>query len=199
MERYKNFVVYGPGRTGSHWIESLLIGLFGTAHYRNNACCMLDNHWVYHTNYIPDLLEIPRELRDSITLIVCDRSNAFDAIISYAVATKTTEFFSYTDKIVTPFYIESGHVKNLLDSHQFTLTEFTRLIVPLYSSVIRIDYESLSKSEIPEKYLADQLGIDYRVNLEYHHNSIKNIRNYKDVILNWEELHQVYEKWLVDQ
>jgi hypothetical protein len=83
----------------------------------------------------------------------------------------------------------------LHDNYQLVNSEVT----PRYNSVIRIDYNSLVAAAVPEKYVADQLGIDYTVNSEYTHQSIKNPRNYKDLILNWEELHQVYQKWLVDQ
>jgi hypothetical protein len=199
VERCKNFVVYGPGRTGSHWVEALLIGLFNTVHYRNKQFCVLADHWIYHTNNFIDLLDIPREMRDSITVIVCDRANEFDRLISHIMAIETTEFFSYTDKIITPFYIDPNYFKSLLDDHRFTLNEFNRTVVPCYNRIIRIDYDAVVGAAEPEQYIADQLGIDYQVNLDYHHGSIKNTRNYKDFILNWEELHQLYQKWSVDQ
>jgi hypothetical protein len=193
VEKYKNFVVYGPGRTGSHWVESLLIGLFNTVHYRSNQFCVLADHWIYHTNNLSDLIDIPREMRDSITLIVCDRANEFDRLISYIIAVKTTEFFKYSDKTITPFRVDPEYFKSLLESHQFTLDEFNRTVVPCYHSIIRIDYDALANAAVPEQYIADQLGINYVTNLDYQHDSIKNIRNYKDLILNWEELHQIYQ------
>ena len=192
MEQYKNFVVYGPGRTGSHWVESLLIGLFDVTHYRHGQCSMLIDRWIYHTNNISDLIDIPREIRDSITLLVCDRSSIFDTAISYIVAKETTEFFLYSDKTIDPFRIDPGYFKELLDNYQFNLDEFNRTVAPIYSSVIRIDYDALSTAKVPEKYIADQLGVNYVTNLDYQHGSIKNPRNYKELILNWEELHQLF-------
>ena len=145
-----------------------------------------------------DLIDIPREMRDSVTLIVCDRANTFDRLISYIMAIETTEFFSYTDKIITSFYIDPNYFKSLLDDHRFTLNEFNRTVVPCYNRIIRIDYDAVVGAAEPEQYIADQLGISYQVNSDYHHRSIKNPRNYKELILNWEELHQIYQELLVD-
>lgn len=199
MEKYKNFVIYGAGRTGSHWVEALLIGLFNTAHYRNGNFCVFPDHWIYHTNNIDELIAIPREIRDSVTLIVCDRANAFDREISYIVAKETTEFFEYSDKTITPFRVKPEYFKQSLVDCSFTQNRLNRAVVRKYKRVIRIDYDTLSSALVPEQYIADQLGVDYWVNLDYHHNSIKNPRNYKDLILNWEDLHQLYQEWLVDQ
>lgn len=199
MEQYKNFVIYGPGRTGSHWVEALLIGLFNVTHWRNDQFSLLPNRWIYHTNHISDLLEIPREIRESVTLLVCERASMFDKAISYIVAKETNEFFSYTDKIVKPFYVDPAYFKQFLDDHRSMQGEFNRGVVPIYSSIIRIDYDTLSTAAVPEQYIADQLGVDYCVNLDYCHNVIKNPRNYKELILNWEDLHKLYQEWLVDQ
>jgi hypothetical protein len=199
MEKYKNFVVYGPGRTGSHWVENLLVGLFPTVHYRKDQFCVFSDHWIYHTNNFMDLIDIPREMRDSITLIVCDRANTFDRLISYIVAIKTTEFFYYTAKIIEPFRVDPESFKDLSRSHQLYLDEFNRTILPIYNNVIRIDYDVVASAAVPAQYIADQLGVAHQVRSDYHHGSIKNIRNYKDLILNWEELHQIHQEWPVDQ
>ena len=199
MEQYKNFVIYGPGRTGSHWVESILIGLLAPTSFRYSDCSLLPGGWIYHTNRIDKLLDMPREIRDSVTLVVCNRSNYFDAAVSYVVAKHTDEWFVYTDKPVAPFNVDPDDFINLLhglyDAFQLVDSE----VIPRYNRVIRIDYNSLVAAAVPEKYVADQLGIDYTVNSEYTYQSVKNPRNYKDLILNWEDLHQLYQEWLVDQ
>jgi hypothetical protein len=195
----KNFVVYGPGRTGSHWVESILIGLLAPTSFRYSDCSLLPGGWIYHTNRIDKLLAMPREIRDSVTLVVCNRSNYFDAAVSYVVAKHTNEFFVYTDTLVAPFNVDPDDFTNLLHGLHTTHQLVDSEVIPSYNRVIRIDYNSLVAAAIPEKYVADQLGIDYTVNSEYTHQSVKNPRNYKDLILNWEDLHQLYQEWLVDQ
>ena len=199
MEQHKNFVVYGQGRTGSHWVESILIGLLAPTSFRYSNCSLLSNGWIYHTNQIGELLSIPREIKDSVTLVVCDRSNYFDVAVSYIVAKHTNEFFTYTDTPVAPFNVNPDDFTSSLNGQHLTYQLVGSEVIPRYHSVIRIEYNSLVAAAVPEKYVADQLGIDYTVNSEYTHQSIKNPRNYKDLILNWEELHQVYQEWLVDQ
>ena len=199
MEQYKNFVIYGPGRTGSHWVESILIGLLAPTAFRYSNCTLLPGSWIYHTNNVDELLKIPREIRDSVTLVVCNRSNYFDAAVSYFVAKHTDEFFVYTDTPVAPFNVDPNDFTNLLHGLHITYQLVDSEVMPMYNSMIRIDYNSLVAAAVPEKYVADQLGIDYTVNSEYTHQSVKNPRNYKDLILNWEDLHQLYQEWLVDQ
>jgi hypothetical protein len=199
MKQYKNFIIYGPGRTGSQWTESLLIGLLDAKSWRHNSFSLFSDCWICQTNDIDVLLGIPRKIRDSITLFVCDRSNAFERTISYVVAKETNEFFFYTDKTIVPIKVDPTYFKEELDNYQCTLDKFNRTVVPLYNSIVRIDYDALSAAAVPEHYIADQLGVNYRLNLDYHHISIKNTRDYKKVILNWEELHQLYQEWLVDQ
>ena len=142
---------------------------------------------------------MPREIRDSVTLVVCDRSNYFDVAVSYEVAKHTDEFFTYTNTLVAPFSVDPDDFTNLLHGLHITHQLVDSEVIPRYNSVIRIDYNSLAAAAVPEKYVADQLGIDYTVNSEYTHQSVKNPRNYKDLILNWEELYQLYQEWLVDQ
>ena len=199
MVQRKNFVVYGSGRTGSHWVESILIGLLAPTSFRYANCSLLPGGWIYHTNNIDELLAMPREIRDSVTLVVCDRSNYFDAAVSYVVAKHTNEFFVYTDTPVAPFNVDPDDFTNLLHGLHTTHQLVDSEVIPSYNRVIRIDYNSLVAAATPEKYVADQLGIEYTVNSEYTHQSVKNPRNYKDLILNWEDLHQLYQEWLVDQ
>jgi hypothetical protein len=115
------------------------------------------------------------------------------------VAKHTNEFFVYTDTPVPQFNVDPNDFTNLLHGLHITYQLVDSEVMPMYNSMIRIDYNSLVAAAVPEKYVADQLGIDYTVNSEYTHQSIKNPRNYKDLILNWEELHQLYQEWLVDQ
>ena len=198
MEQRKNFVVYGHGRTGSHWVESILIGLLAPTSFRYSNCSLLPGSWIYHTNHIDELLAIPREIRDSVTLVICDRSNYFDAAVSYFVAKHTNEFFVYTDTPVAPFNVDPDDFTNSLCGQHLTYQRVDFAVIPRYNSVIRIEYNSLVAAAVPEKYVADQLGIDYTLNSEYTHQSVKNPRNYKDLILNWKELYQLYQEWLVD-
>ena len=182
VEQYKNFVIYGPGRTGSHWVESILIGLLSPTSFRYSNCTLLPGSWIYHTNQIDELLKMPREIKDSVTLVVCARSNYFDAAVSYIVAKHTNEFFIYTDTPVAPINVDPDDFTKSLDGMRRNTWIVNSEVMPKYNNAIRIDYNSLVAAAVPEKYVADQLGIDYTVNSKYTHQSIKNPRNYKELI-----------------
>jgi hypothetical protein len=140
-----------------------------------------------------------REMRDSVTLVVCDRSNYFDAAISYCVAKHTDEFFIYSDKHVNPFNVDPVEFEVLLHGLHVTYQLIDSDVKPMYRSVVQIDYTNLVTAAVPEQYVADRLGIDYTGNTKYAYQSIKNTRNYKDLVLNWDQLFDIYQNYTVDR
>ena len=201
---HKNFIVFGPGgRCGSHWVEATLKNLFGATH-TVDSFTPLTTGWIYHTNGTTGLLEMPSEIRNSATLIYCVRKNYFDVAISFLVAEITDEWFTYTSKTVEPFVVNTVRFQTLINELQYFQTkEIPTNILPLFNNLITIDFDNLISSVIPEKYIADQLGIDYDVDKNYYQldsvSSNKNTRNYKELILNWDELVDIYQNYLIDQ
>jgi LPS sulfotransferase NodH len=192
MKKQRNYIIYGPGRTGSHWVELMLIKLFTPPPvFRNMNCTFFPNGWMYHTNQIQELLEMPDKIRDCTTLIVCERKDYFATAISHVAALQTDEWHHYTDKPVAPFHVDPTNFKHILqwlgESHQTVRSD----LMPAYNRMIFIDFDSLNSAAVPEKYVADQLGIEYTPNPEY--NAIyKNTRNYKESILNYDQLVDVH-------
>jgi hypothetical protein len=194
----KNFVVFGPGgRCGSHWVETILINLLGVKH-TVDSFTMLPTGWIYHTNREADVLELPSEIKNSVTLVYCDRKNYFDVAVSKMVAEISDEWFFYTSKTIEPFVADTARFEWLInDLHYVRTKKVPADILPLFTNLVSIDYDRLISSEIPEKYIADRLGIDYDANKNYSQTdsepSNKNTRNYKDLILNWDELVDIYK------
>ena len=193
-----NFVVFGPGgRCGSHWVETLLKNLFDVTYTVRNFTPLLSG-WIYHTNDMPDILSMPSEIKNSVTLVYCVRKNIFDVAISFLVAENTDEWYFYTSKTVEPFVVDTVRFQKLIkDLYYLQTVEIPNNILPLFTDYVTIDYDRLISSAIPEKYIADQLGIDYDANKNYGQpgsaSSAKNTRNYKDLILNWDELVDIYK------
>ena len=200
MEQHKNFVVYGPGRTGSHWVESIVIGQVSPAEFNYKSCHFFPDGWIYHSNSIDELLTVPREVRNSVTLIVCDRSNYFDAAVSYFVAEHTDEWFIYTDKPVVPFNVDSDAFISVLDGLYTACQLIKSRVEPMYNRMIRVDYDQLVSAAIPEKYVADLLSIDYIAESLHTRNSFrnKNTRKYQELVLNWNQLVDIYQNHTVD-
>jgi hypothetical protein len=195
----KNFVVFGPGgRCGSHWVETILINLLGVKHTVDSVT-MLPMGWIYHTNRDTDILEMPSEIRNLTTLIYCVRKNYFDVAISKLVAGISDEWYFYTSKKVEPFVADTARFTLLINDLQYIATKrVPENILPLFNNQIVIDYDNLIRTEIPEAYVADLLGIDYVINENNYQPSNKNTRNYKDLILNWDELVDIYNVFLAD-
>jgi len=200
---HNNFVVFGPGgRCGSHWVETLLKNILGVTHTMLGSFTPLTTGWIYHTNGEADLLDMSSELRNSITLVYCVRKNYFDVAISFLVAENTGEWYHYTDKTVEPFVVDTVRFRNLInDLHYMRTKQVPKDILPLFTNSVTIDYDQLISSAIPEKYIADQLGMNSDANNYGQPGptpSNKNLRNYKDLILNWDELVDIYKVFSAD-
>jgi predicted phosphatase len=198
---HKNFVVFGPnGRCGSHWVESILQNFYGATLVPPGPFSASPTGWIYHTNGMHDLAEMPREIRNSATLVYCYRKNYFDAAISFSVAEITGEWHHYTSKTVEPFIINCDKFTQFINTlHDHTTKIIPEKILPLFDRVIHIDFDSLVSAVIPEKYVADQLDIDYVANENYcRTDKNKNTRNYKELVLNWDELVGIYKSFTDD-
>jgi hypothetical protein len=196
--------VFGPaGRCGSHWVETLLKNLLGVW-YTIDSFTPLATGWIYHTNSTIELEAMPSKIRDSVILVYCVRKNHFDVAISFLVAENTDEWFAYTNKTIEPFVVDPVKFRALInDLHYKQTIEVPQDILPLFNNLVIIDFDHLISSAIPEKYVADKLGIDYDVDKNHYQSdsilNTKNPRNYKDLILNWDELVDIYQNHLVDQ
>jgi hypothetical protein len=206
----KNYIVYGPGRTGSHWVESILSDLYGYGAtgwtpLNNHDVKLLPSNWIYHTNTFDSLQNIFQEVRDSATLIYCNRKNYFDAVVSLYTARATDEWNKYTDKIIQPFTIDIDEFNDLLISYHQRHHDFNHMVHkevhigsnsvgnrcfgPRYSKIITIEYEDLVNASVPEKFVAECLQIPYTETRKWaQQDNPKSARNYKDLILNWNEL-----------
>ena len=192
MNKLKNAVIFGVGRCGSHWVESIMIDLLGGTGRSNNNVQLMPHGWILHTHDIDYLLRYPREIREETMLISCYRENKFDQIISYLVAQKTNEWFVYSDKQIAPFTIDPSEFEDVLVGVTSENEDYSQLST-LWPNFFEIKYEDLVNSEIPEKYVAKCLGLKYKKTQGWAQcGSNKNPRNYKDLILNWNELNAMF-------
>ena len=194
MNKLKNFIVYGVGRCGSHWVESIMIDLLGGIGCSNNNVQLMPHGWILHTHELIELTKFPKEVRESTMLILCSRENKFDQSISYYVAQKTNEWFVYSDEQIAPFTIDPVAFEGTLTS---VLTHDPDDLLTLWPNLINIKYEDLANSEIPEKYVAKCLGIKYKKTQGWsQQGSRKNPRNYQNLVLNWNELVAISKKYV---
>ena len=196
MNKLKNAVIFGVGRCGSHWVESIMIDLLGGIGRSNNNVQLMPHGWILHTHELIELTKFPKEVRESTMLISCYRENKFDQIISYLVAQKTNEWFVYSDKQIAPFTIDPSEFEAVSVGVTSEHEDYGQLST-LWPNFFEIKYEDLVNSEIPEKYVAKCLGIKYKKTQGWsQQGSRKNPRNYQNLVLNWNELVAISKKYV---
>lgn len=180
--------MFGPGRTGSHWLEKIIIDLCGGGKTIQEITLLADR-WIVHTHDIVDLINTKPQLRDSCILVNSLRRSHFDRAISNIVSDHTEEYFRYTDKEVKPFSIAVSDFETAFRFAEIQSKQFDKFMRYRYSHIVDIYYEDLVESANAEEYVANKLGMPYTKTLgQEQSNTFKNPRNYKELILNWEEL-----------
>ena len=189
MDDVKNIIVFGPGRTGSHWIEKILIDLCGGSGKTIQDITLLPNCWILHTHDIVDLITTQPQLRESCILINSLRRSLFDRAISNIVSIKTKEYFKYSSRSFDPFVVDIGNFETAYRFAEVQAAQFNKFMRYRYAHIVDIYYEDLINSANPEEYVAGMLNMPYtQTSKAEQSNSFKNPRNYKDLILNWDNL-----------
>jgi hypothetical protein len=189
VDNVKNIIVFGPGRTGSHWIEKILIDLCGGSGKTIQDITLLPNRWLIHTHDIVDLINTKPQLRDSCILVNSLRRSHFDRAISNLVADKIDEYFKYSSKPIDPFTVDIGNFETAYRFAEIQAAQFNKFMRYRYTHIVDIYYEDLINSANPEEYVAGMLNMSYtQTDRLEQSNSFKNPRNYKNLILNWDDL-----------
>ena len=197
MNKLKNAVIFSLGRCGSHWVTSIMIDLLGGISRGHNDIQMMPHGWILHTHDIDYLLlRYPQEIREETMLIACYRENKFDWLISHYVAQQTNEWYVYSDKQIAPFTINPIEFEAKIVDTTYENENHGQLST-LWPNFFEIKYEDLVNSEIPEKYVAKCLGLEYKKTQGWsQQGSRKNPRNYQNLVLNWNELVAISKKYV---
>jgi len=184
----KNIIIFGPGRTGSHWLEKIIIDLCGGGKTIGEIT-LLPTRWIMHTHDMVDLINTRPALRESCVLVNSLRRSHFDRAISNIVSDKTKEYFSYTSKPVDPFAVSVSDFETAYRFAEIQQLQFNKFMRYRYSNIVDMYYEDLIASSTVEEYVASRLGIPYvATSREEQSNSFKNPRDYQQLIVNWTEL-----------
>jgi hypothetical protein len=181
LDRIKEFIISGPGRTGGH----ILLGALVAAGYP-----------VIYTH--DPLFE--RDQYHDLGLIISLRRDLFAATISNAITCRTGQSTDYTIKILDPFDIDIGDYKHVLDIHlkyqaRHDLSRGYGLVETFYFEDFVNDYSHIYDRLGIHNFVAtdkttNSLGQDYESE-KYFTN--KAPYHYKDVVSNWKELKQIFD------
>lgn len=202
------YVIFSTVRTGSHIILEMLANSsrYNKRGLANARAIWLPAHEKECQEYFRDQkdqsvvihlhdLEHVRDLDlSTVILILSFRRDLFAQVMSLCVAYVTKEWNGrdYSNKIVEPVVFDKTRFINELTR----LTRCEELDVSKYKKVVTIYYEDLVDQGA--SLLARELNLDYdKSQAGYVYQ--KSPYSYKDIILNWEELHQEYLKIIPDQ
>lgn len=132
-----------------------------------------DNKFVEHNNIDPQ----------EVVLIVSNRYNIFDSLMSLCIGQKTKEWQFYTSKKIEPFHVPSDQLLLLKKSYNNYYSGIDRTLP--YNKIIDIYYEDIIK--YGTSYVAELLGVKDDLSRKSQIRN-KSPYSYKDLIINWEEL-----------
>lgn len=177
MQKY--YIITGGGRTGSHWVEQIVRYLDPEA--------ITD-----HTNEHDDLLNYPARVKTNSILVPCFRRDKFASVISFFVAVHTQEWFNYDiHREIVPIRISEEEFKQKLQDTYRWDDNFNIRVRPQFQPVIDIWYEDLISNKSPEDYIKDKLNIPTQL-LPNHWGLSKNPRDYSKIVVNYQELREIY-------
>ena len=189
------YLVAGPGRTGSIWLSEIIKYQLGTSqvYHLHTGLPLLtamlnDSAAVVHTHdkFFIQNNGIPPE---SVTLILSRRRNSFEWILSHYIAQHTREYGNYSSKEVTPIELNLRlfKLKFLFRDYWYkghaTLPYASISTVYYEDMVSATSYVSLLQNVIPSPIEYPAVDFSYG----------KSPYNYKNIISNWEELHEWYQ------
>ena len=197
MNNREIYIIYTPGRTGSHIILEALAGenkevggLLNAEpywHTFSRGSFNLTNNVVIHTHS----LDVIKELNlnpASLTLILSRRKDVFTQTMSHLVANITNEWSGkeYSNKSITPQIISKNVFLNIAREFNewpknISITDYKKVVSIYYEDIIEYGIQHIAKA-LDIEYIESSIGKIQR----------KSPYNYKDCILNWEDLYQEF-------
>ena len=163
-----NYVVIGPGRTGSQLIMFALIDLVG-------------HDQVIHTHNPIDLRLPAVNDRDRWILVRSFRKSEFDGTVSQIIGTRTKEFCNYSNKKFIPEFVDLKIFDAMIEARRKVYREIdTRN----YAYVIDIYLEDMLQYPY---YLLEQFG---QIDQEFIKKTDQSTRHGKELISNYNEINQ---------
>jgi hypothetical protein len=196
------YIVLGPGRTGSILICEILGSLCNALRAstddmecttsilarKNSVNIVLHSH----SKLIIDKVIIEKLKLDpkEITLILSKRRDLFLQIMSNFVAEITGETHSYTKKSPTPIFVDPMDFVSRYASEKKWYDSIDQSLC--YRKIVEIYYEDFTKPKLDPSVIANALGIENTSN-EYLEPNLPSPYSFKDWIVNWENLYQIYQ------
>jgi LPS sulfotransferase NodH len=204
MNQRQIYLIYSPGRTGSHIILESIAGIGNTAGglchaqcfwHPNNPSPWEQNHAdkniaIQTHNLAHTVNDLGLELQSTV-LILSKRKDKFAQIMSRLTAEITQEWNGkdYSDKPARPQVVDQERLRDLSSYYNTWPGHIDRLSE--YQKVVSIYYE-----DIVER---GPIHIAQLLNMDYDQESLGHVNRpspycYKDWVSNWKELYDLFCK-----
>lgn len=205
------YIVFGVGRSGSLLLTSIMAPddsgapiekqLFGgvingvariePSNELFEETCKNFENIVIHTHYVDAMVKRLGIDTSEWNLIVSNRKNRFNQMMSYCMTAVTDEYHPYTDRVFEPFNVDLEEFRRDYTSMSlWPQPEDNQWLSMTWKSKIQIDFEDLVAQEDKVQYVADILGLKKPDYYDYDLTQ-SSPRKYKDYVLNWEELYNI--------
>ena len=183
------YVILGQPRSGTHLVMSYLQSVynFPTVHYSPDYKFDYADNTIVHTHdpmfTVDNIVDL-----SNVTLIVVKRQDLFSQLMSSAIAERSGQWVKYGLGNIKPFNYP------IIDFRQDLLDAFAWYrdleLGKNYHEIIFVQYEHFIEYGV--SYLSKKLGNSFlTIDL-----APKSPFNFKDLIINWEELYNVYETFI---
>jgi hypothetical protein len=176
------YVIFTTGRTGSQLIRFNLSTHFQlpSLEYQHNNIEITQSTVIHNHNP----LWVPPD-NSFCTAIISRRRNLFESIISALVAEKTKEFFQYTNRTISPFYVEP---LDFTHRYFFEKTYYEIINYNRFDKVVEVYYEDMMSDK---KHLFSLVGVDKEILLDL---TTKSPYNNRQLISNIDELDVLFKE-----
>lgn len=205
------YIVFGIGRSGSLLLTSImapddsgvtpelqLVGgvINGVARIEpsvelfNETCKNFENI-VIHTHFIDSMVDRLSIDPTEWNLVISNRKNRFNQMMSYCMTAVTDEYYPYSEKVFEPFNADLDEFRrDYLSMKLWPQPEDNQWLNMPWKSKIQIDFEDLVAQDDMVQFVADKLELKKPDHYEYELTK-SSPRKYKDYVLNWEELYNI--------
>jgi hypothetical protein len=204
MHNTEIYIIYSPGRTGSH----IILEAISESPDTPGGLCNALKYWepgsekpyseynttqniAIHTHTLNDTIKNLDVDTCNVTLILSQRRDQFAQIMSNSISEITGEWHGseYSNKSPIPQVVPKSIFLKHIEYHKNWQSNLKYLPFEQYKKVITIYYEDIVNYGV--EHLAQMLNVRYDSTVTGKIFN-KSPYNYKDWILNWQELHKEF-------
>ena len=197
------YLINTPGRTGSSFLANFIkqtLGVYKIYFSGTEDALTINEEMVNEIlkekdsvihSHVPNLVTKLRLDPKNVSLIISRRKNTHAWILSHMIARHTKEYGEYTNKHIEPFIMDPMKFKHAY-FHRDTWYKKMDLSLP-YANISTVYHEDIF-STLETVNLAYKSLLNNIIKDTDFQSSEKSPYDFRDIVINWEELYDWYKK-----